>query len=181
MYNLRDELTYDSPVSPGDSQGSRKRLATGGVVTHEAQRNSLQRGCRRGRAPGLPFLPFVQSYGRRSSRTSEYCPSNRRRRLGGGGHSSHGAAPRLPDVLSRIFVPSYRPSSCRRRLRMRIGRGSSDQLSGTLSKSTEEREHWLVIAPIPPPESPEAWRCAIEGGAEGQGPSDGRMGCRNHD
>src|SRR5438874_6295012 len=44
-----------------------------------------------------------------SSRTSEYCPSNRRRRLGG--HSSHGAAPRLPDVLSRIFVPSYRPSS----------------------------------------------------------------------
>src|SRR4051812_26114790 len=44
--------TYDSPVSPGDSQGSRKRLATGGVVTHEAQRNSLQRGCRRGRAPG---------------------------------------------------------------------------------------------------------------------------------
>ena len=56
MYNLRDELTYDSPVSPGDSQGSRKRLATGGVVTHEAQRNSLQRGCRRGRAPGLPFL-----------------------------------------------------------------------------------------------------------------------------
>src|SRR4051794_3501684 len=115
-----------------------------------------------------------------SSRTSEYCPSYRRRRLGGGGHSSHGAAPRLPDVLSRIFVPSYRPSSCRRRLRMRIGRGSSDQLSGTLSKSTEEREHWLVIAPIPSPKSPEAWRCAIEGGAEGQGPSDGRMGCRNH-
>ena len=116
-----------------------------------------------------------------SSRTSEYCPSNRRRRLGGGGHSSHGAAPRLPDVLSRIFVPSYHPSSCRRRLRMRIGRGSSDQLSGTLSKSTEELEHWLVIAPIPPPESPEAWRRASEGGAEGQGASDGRMGCRNHD
>ena len=162
MYNLRDELTYDSPVSPGDSQGSRKRLATGGVVTHEAQRNSLQRGCRRGRAPGLPFLPFVQSYGRREL-------SNRRRRLGGGGHSSHGAAPRLPDVLSRIFVPSYRPSSCRRRLRMRIGRGSSDQLSGTLSKSTEgaSRNPWIPL------ESPEAWRRAIEGGAEGQGPSDG--------
>ena len=32
----------------------------------------------------------------------------------------------------------------------------------------------------PSPESPEAWRRAIEGGAEGQGPSDGRMGCRNH-
>ena len=69
MYNLRDEFTYDSPVSP-DSQGSRKRLATGGVVRHEAQRNSLQRGCRRGRAPGLPPLPLFNRAAVESPRTS---------------------------------------------------------------------------------------------------------------
>src|SRR3954451_18224315 len=51
---------------------------------------------------------------------------------------------------------------------------------GRCRNRREEREHWLVIAPIPPPESPEAWRRASEGGAEGQGPSDGRMGYRNH-
>ena len=178
MYNLRDELTYDSPVSPG---------AVGNDLRREAWSRMKPRGTRSSEvaaAEELQAFPSSRLFNRtavESSRTSEYCPSNRRRRLGGGGHSSHGAAPRLPDVLSRIFVPSYRPSSCRRRLRMRIGRGSSDQLSGTLSKSTEEREHWLVIAPIPPPESPEAWRRASEGGAEGQGASDGRMGCRNHD
>src|SRR5947209_15880902 len=70
VYNLRDELTYDSPVSPGDSKGSRKRLATGGVVRHEAQRNSLQRGCRRGRAPGLPPLPLFNRAAVESPRTS---------------------------------------------------------------------------------------------------------------
>src|SRR3954452_19038897 len=40
---------------------------------------------------------------------------------------------------------SYFPSSCRRRLRMRSWAGS-DQLSGTLSKSTERR---VVITPFP--------------------------------
>src|SRR3954447_26264797 len=93
-----------------------------------------------------------------------------------GGHSSHGAAPDLPNVLSRVFVRSCRPSSCRRRLRMRSWAGS-DQLSGTLAKSTEGR---VGITPVPwiRPESLEAWRRAIEGGAEGEGPSDGRLGCR---
>ena len=74
MYNLRDELTYDSPVSP-DSQGSRKRLATGGVVRHEAQRNSLQRGCRRGRAPEyLNVVYLATAVAREGSRIIDQDP-----------------------------------------------------------------------------------------------------------
>src|SRR5947209_11609562 len=138
--------------------------AVGNDLRREAWSRMKPRGTRSSEvaaAEELQALPSSRLFNRtavESSRTSEYCPSNRRCRLGGGGHSSHGAAPGLPDVLSRIFVPSYRPSSCRRRLRMRIGRGSSDQLSGTLSKSTGRARALARNRSDPPPESPEAWR-----------------------
>src|SRR5436853_7771906 len=103
--------SHTTHLSP-QATASRKRLATGSVVTHEAQRT---RSSEVAAAEELQAFPSSRLFNRtavESFRTSEYCPPNRRRRLGGGGHSSHGAAPRLLPHI-RSIVPSLElpPSS----------------------------------------------------------------------
>jgi len=66
---MNSHTTHLSPqkrIAPSsDSQGSRKRLATGGVVAHEAQEELVpaRLPSRKSSRPSLP--PIVQSCGRR--------------------------------------------------------------------------------------------------------------------
>src|SRR3954449_13231856 len=96
---MNSHTTHMSPQATARAVGNDLRREAWSRMKPRGTRSSVVAA-----AEELQAFPSSRLFNRtavESSRTSEYCPSNRAM---------------VPLHVSRIFVPSYRPSSCRRRL-----------------------------------------------------------------
>src|SRR3954468_7709140 len=104
---MNSHTIHPSPqkrIAPSsDSQGSRKRLATGGGVTYEAQ-EELAPARLRPRKSSMPSLSHLfNRTAVKSSRISECCPSSHRRRSGGIAHYRLGSVEEGDEVSERMW------------------------------------------------------------------------------